>query len=147
MSKVFWFVFQRSKEEYSMSVGGRKLSHELKSNPFREITRDVLDRHTALRRHPRKPEGTKYIRTYIAKNDRLLAHDLPGGTMQAIWVSSDNFPIDNVRDIPVELYAAGRARNSNLKAYPPLAEGECYRFKPTTADQVRRIADALVSQP
>ncbi len=123
------------------------IDRDLPSNPFREVARLELDRHPALRRHQKKPEGTKKIRAYKASNGRLLAHDLSGATMQAIWVSSDRFPIGLVRDIPFEVYAAGRSRNSNLKAYPPLADGECLRFKPSTGGDVRRIADALTSVP
>ena len=117
----------------------------LRANPFREITRDVLDRHPALRRHPKNPNGTKYIRTYQASNGLLLAHDLPGAKDQAIWVSADRFPADLVRGIPVEVYPAGRPRNSNLKAYPPLGDGECFRFKLSTAVDVQRIVDALAT--
>lgn len=119
------------------------VSHAVPTNVFRDVVTSTLRSHPAVRPHPDKPDGTKYIHAYLTQNGRVLAHEVTHAGSQPIWVAQEGCRISAISDIPHEVRAARTPRNSNLKRFPELKDGAAYRFLPRTQDDVLRIIETV----
>ncbi len=119
------------------------VSHAVPTNVFRDVVTSTLRSHPAVRPHPDKPDGTKYIHAYLTQNGRVLAHEVTHAGSQPIWVAQEGCRISAISDTPHEVRAARTPRNSNLKRFPELKDGAAYRFLPRTQDDVLRIIETV----
>ena len=134
-------VSARSAPSVTTSASGA--SRAVPARVFRDVVADALRSHPAVRPHPDKPEGTKYIHAYLTRTGRVLAHEVIHAGIQPIWVAQAGCRVSALSDIPHQDRAAGTRRHSNLGRYPDLKDGAVYRFFPRTREDVLRIIEAV----